>query len=104
VSTALKPLDHGVLSIPGRTGTINAELDRYKTTTARNEAAARKAASTLLAQQRIEAKRLVAAMTPERVAELAAKCKTTPADVRSIMKSNAHWQPALVIKAEGGAS
>lgn len=101
MTPAMKPLDHGELSIPGRTSTINAELDRYKANTERNEAAARKAASKLLAEQRVEAKRLVAAMTPERVAELAAKCKTTPAEVRRIMKSNAHWSPNKVIKSEG---
>jgi len=103
MSTILKPLDHGVLSIPGRTGTINAELDRYKAGVARDEATARKAASKLLAERRVEAKRIVAAMTPERIDELAAKCKTTPAEVRRIMKSNAHWAPHKVIKAESAA-
>lgn len=103
MSNTLKSLDHGVLSIPGRTSTINAELDHYKASTARDEAARRKAAAKLLAERRIEAKRIVAAMTPERIAELAAKCKTSPAEVRRIMKSNAHWTPNKVIRAESAA-
>lgn len=97
-------MDHGILNIPlAKRGDIDAQLDSYKA----EQAAAAKRDAKLTAKQtaalRVRAKAIVAAMTPERLAELAAKCNTTPADVRAVMKSNAHWKPEWVIKAEGGA-
>lgn len=100
----MSPLDHGLLNLPlAKRGDIDAQIDRYKAGAARNQAAKRKEAALRLNEQRIEAKRIVAAMTPERVAELAAKCNTTSAEVRRIMKSNAHWMPNKVILSEASS-
>lgn len=94
--------DHGVLNVPlSKRGDIDAQIDRHKATKERDEAAVRKAVSKRIAEERVQAKRIVAAMTPERIAELAAKCNTTAAEVRRAMKSNAHWIPHVVIKTEG---
>lgn len=98
-------LDHGLLNIPlAKRGDIDAQIDRYKASKAQEAAVARKAATKLLEEHRKTAKAIVAAMTPERVAELAKKCNTTPAEVRRIMKSNAHWTPNFVILTEGAAA
>jgi len=98
-------LDHGLLNVPlAKRGNIDAQIDRYKADRRREEAVARKAASQLLATQRLQAKRVLAAMTPERVAELAAKTKATPSTVRRMLKSMAYFQPAKFIKLEGGVS
>lgn len=97
-------LDHGTLNIPlAKRGDINAQLDRYKADQEAQRRALAKARTKELIALRARAKAIVAAMSKERIAELAAKCHTTPADVRKVMKSNAHWQPEWVIKAEGGA-
>lgn len=96
-------LDHGMLNVPlAKRGDIDAQLDTYKAEQAAEAKRAGKASAAQTAELRARAKAIVAAMTVERIAELAAKCKTTPAKVRSVMQSNAHWQPAMVIKAEGG--
>jgi hypothetical protein len=98
-----QPLDHGVLNLPlGKRGNIDAQIDHYKADKARTEAIARKAASKMLAEQRVEAKRILVAMTPERVAHLAAVSKVTPSEARRTLKSIAYFQPARLIKAEGG--
>ncbi|PLC06352.1 hypothetical protein CY658_04785 [Variovorax sp. RO1] len=98
--------DHGILNLPlaKRQGNIDAQIDKYKANKAREEAAARRAASKLLAAQRLEAKRILNAMTPERVAELAAKTKSTPSTVRRALKSMVYFQPAKFIKSEGQPS
>lgn len=98
-------LDHGVLNIPlSKRGNIDAQIDKYKAGVARDEAAERRASSKKLAEQRIEAKRILAAMTPERIAEIAARTKTTPSSVRQHLKSVAYFEPEKLIKAEGGAA
>ena len=98
-------LDHGILNIPlAKRGDIDSQIDKYKANKAREEKTARRAASKLLAAQRLEAKRILDAMTPERVAELAAKTKSTTSSVRRMLKSVAYFEPAKFIKAEGGAA
>lgn len=98
-------MDHGLLNVPlTRRGNIDAQIDRYKADRAHEDAVARKAASRLLAEQRIQAKRVLDAMTPERVAELAAKTKASTSTVRRMLKSMAYFQPAKLIKLEGGVS
>lgn len=98
-------LDHGILNIPlAKRGDIDAQIDKYKAEKARAEASARKAASKLLADQRIEAKALLAGMSDERIAAMAAKHRTTPSDIRRKLKSIAYFNPAQLIKAEGAHS
>jgi hypothetical protein len=97
-------MDNAIVNVPlAKRGDINAQLDAYKASQARDAKRAAKESAKTTAALRAQAKAIVAAMPDERVAELAAKCKTTPANVRKLMLSNAHWQPALVIKAEGRA-
>lgn len=96
-------LDHGTLNVPlAKRGDINAQLDEYKAGQASEAKREAKARATATKELRVRAKAIVAAMSKERFAELAAKCNTTPADVRAVMKSNAHLAPEWVIKAEGG--
>jgi hypothetical protein len=98
-------LDHGMLNVPlAKRGDIDAQIDAYKAGQASEAKTAAKARSKSTNELRARAKAIVAAMTKERLAELAAKCHTTPADVHKVMKSNAHWKPEWVIKAEGGAA
>ncbi|MET0438265.1 MAG: hypothetical protein ABW043_12315 [Devosia sp.] len=91
-------LDHGALNIPlTKRGNIDAQLDRYKATEAKNARADRREQSASTAKLRIQAKQLVADVSDERIGELATKCQVTPADIRKQIKSDAHWQPGLVI-------
>lgn len=102
MSTAL---DHGILNVPlAKRGNIDSQIDRYKADQAKTAAAARIAASKLIAEQRIEAKAILVGMSAERIELLAAKAGTTPADVRGMLKSIAYFNPAKLIKTEGGAS
>lgn len=98
-------MDHGILNIPlAKRGDINAQLDAFKAEQAKAAKRAAKAHAGTMRELRARAKAIVENMTAERVCELADKCNTTPANVRNVMRSNAFWQPALVIKAEGGAA
>lgn len=89
------PLDHGVLNIPGRTGTINRDLDRFKA----DQAAMQRVEAKTLRDLRVVAKAAVAAMTDERVAQLGAALSRTPAQIRKELQRTAHWTPALCLKA-----
>jgi hypothetical protein len=92
-------LDHGTLNIPlSKRGNINAQLDRHNAAQARDRAANRKAASMVIAEQRVTAKALVSKASDERVLQLAIRCNVTPATLRKQLKSDAHWQPELIIK------
>jgi len=98
-------LDHGMLNVPlAKRGDIDAQIDKYLAKHAAEAKAAAKAKAAETTALRARAKAIVAAMTDERIAELAAKCEATPAAIRKLMTSNAHWHPALVIKAHGGAA
>lgn len=98
-------MDHGILNIPlAKRGNIDAQLDAFKAKQATEKKAAAKAAAQTTAELRIRAKAIVAAMTAERIAELAEKTNSTPGKVRHFMQSAAHWKPEWVIKAEGGAA
>lgn len=88
-------LDHGVLNVPGRTSTINRDLDRFKA----DQAAQRRIDAKQLRDLRVIAKAAVAALTDERVAELAQRLSIKPAAVRKEMQRCAHWTPALCLKA-----
>lgn len=98
-------LDHGVLNVPlAKRGNIDSQIDRFKADQARADAMTRKAAAKLMAEQRIQAKAILAGMSDERIAAMAAKHRTTPSDIRQMLKSIAYFNPAQLIRAEGGAS
>lgn len=91
-------LDHGALNVPlSKRGNIDAQIDRYKADQARQQRADRRTRSEKLADDRINAKELLAAASDERLAELAVKCGVTSAALRKQLKSDAHWQPRTVI-------
>lgn len=95
----MQPLDHGALNIPlAKRGNIDAQLDRYKADQARAAEAARKAQAAQTAAARIEAKALLAAATPERLAYLAQRNGLTVAALKRRLKSDAHWLPETVIR------
>lgn len=48
-------------------------------------------------EQRAKAKALVASAPAERIAALAVRCSVTPATMVKRLRSDAHWQPGLVI-------
>lgn len=92
-------LDHGTLNVPlAKRGDIDAQLDRYKADQARAAKADRKAQAVLSAVARIEAKALLAAITPERLAHLADRTGQPVPAVRRHLKSEAHWNPEFVVK------
>lgn len=91
-------LDHGTLNLPlAKRGDIDAQIDRYKADQARQQRADRRARSVQHAADQTQAKELLAAVTDERMAELAAKCGVTVAKLRKQLKSDAHWNPRSVI-------
>lgn len=91
-------LDHGALNVPlAKRGNIDAQIDRFKADQARQQRADRRTRSEKLADDRIEAKDLLADASVERLTELAGKCGVTVAALRKQLKSDAHWQPRTVI-------
>ncbi|MBN9410862.1 MAG: hypothetical protein J0H69_17090 [Burkholderiales bacterium] len=91
-------MDHGLLNVPlAKRGDIDAQLDAYRAEQARVANRTRKAAAQATAELRTTAKALVKSMSDERIAELAQKLKSTPAQVRRLLMSNAHWMPQVVI-------
>ena len=94
-----RTLDHGILNVPlAKRGNIDAKIDRYKADQARAAKAADKERAAGLKVARIEAKALLAQAPADRIAALAARFGLTPAKTRSHLASEAHWQPALIIK------
>ena len=92
-------LDHGILNVPlAKRGNIDAQIDRWKADQASAAKAERKAQAVQTAAACIEAKALVAAITPERLAQLAERTGQTKAAVRKHLKSQAHWNPEFVVK------
>lgn len=93
-------LDHGILNVPlHKRGNIDAELDRYK---AQQAADAREKAQAVRAQTEINrqrAKAMVAALSDERLQEIAKPHRLTAKQARTRLMSDAHWQPALIIRA-----
>ena len=95
----MQPLDHGALNVPlAKRGNIDAQIDRYKADQARAAKAARKAQAAHTSAARIEAKALLASVTPERLSHLSARTGQTAAAVRKHLKSEAHWNPEFVIR------
>lgn len=91
-------LDHGTLNIPlSKRGNIDAQIDRHKSSMAASAKKNRKAKSEEIAAQRLTAKGLVARVSDERVMQLAVRCNVTTAAMRKQIKSDAHWQPSMII-------
>lgn len=96
-------LDHGTLNVPlAKRGDIDAQLDKHKADQAAQAKRLAKARAQETIALRKRAKAIVEAMTVERLSELANKFNTTPANVRNLMRSNAFWNPAVVIETEDG--
>jgi phytoene dehydrogenase-like protein len=92
--------DHGELNVPGRTDTINRDLDRHKAVLAADRRAKAKAAAKFLAEQRKEAAALLASLPPERFEVAAARLGITSKQARAEFKRMAFWQPASFIALE----
>ena len=87
-------LDHGYLNIPlAKRGNIDAQIDAYKAERAREEKAARRAASA----RRKEARALVRLLTDFRLAELGKPHGLTIIKTRKMMLAAADSRPAQVI-------
>ena len=94
-----RTLDHGILNVPlAKRGNIDAQIDRYKADQSRAAKAADKGRAAQIKADRISAKAMVAEATPERVAAIGRRLNMTPAAVRSLLKSEAHWRPALIFR------
>lgn len=97
----MQRLDHGVLNIPlSKRGNIDNQIDAYKSSQAKGATVARKAAAQLLVEQRMKAKAIIAGMSDERIAAMAAKHATTTSKVLQMLKSIAYFTPAQLIKTE----
>jgi hypothetical protein len=91
-------LDHGTLNLPlAKRGNIDAQIDRYQADQARQQRTDRRMRNEKHAADQKQAKELLAAVTDERMAELAAKCGVTVSKLRKQLKSDAHWNPRSVI-------
>lgn len=91
-------LDHGTLNVPlAKRGDIDAQLDRYKATKAREQAAAAKVSTATMRMRRELAKGFLATLTEERLAELAAAVHVTVSALRKSLASDAHFQPSVVL-------
>lgn len=91
-------LDHGILNIPlSKRGNIDNQIDAYKAEQAKEARVANRTRAEKLAADRIEAKALLAAAPKDRLVALAAKCNMTVTELRSQLKSDAHWAPRAVI-------
>ena len=92
-------LDHGILNVPlsKRVGDIDAQIDRYRADQARAENAAAKAEAAQTRADRVTAKDMLSRLPASRIAEIARNIGSTPAKVKSDMKSMAYYTPAKVI-------
>ena len=98
-------LDHGVLNVPlSKRGNIDRDLDRYNAAQAAQAAAERKARSVQHKAEKARALDMLAAFPQSSLAALAARIGKTPAEVRSHLRSECHWNPAFVIKVLEGAA
>jgi hypothetical protein len=94
-------MDHGVLNLQLNkrgNGSIESQIDAYKRTEASAKAKARKLIAECTKANRITAKALVASTDDARWQELAQHAGQTVAAVKKHVTSQAHWQPAFVIR------
>lgn len=94
-------MDHGILNVPLNkrgAGSIESQIDAFKRTEVSAKAKARKLIAECTKANRATAKALVADTTDARWQELAAHAGQSVAAVRKHVASQAHWQPAFVIR------
>lgn len=93
-------LYHGILNVPlSKRGNIDRQIDAYKAQQARANREAAKAQAQTMKALRAQAKAAVAALSTEVIARIAVKGGITAAQVRSNLKSDAHWNPEKVLRA-----
>jgi predicted nucleotidyltransferase len=90
-----KPLDHGELSIPNRTSTINAELDRYKAEQAKAQRKEEKGNAIQRRANKARAKELFEQMWPAMKDKMGARFGEK--ELRSTLDSMVKWEPAKFI-------
>jgi hypothetical protein len=89
--SGLKPLDHGELSIPNRTSTIDADLDRYKREKASNERKAQKMSALERREAKIKAKALFEQLWPAMKEKMGARFGEK--ELRDTLDSMVKWEP-----------
>lgn len=89
-------LDHGILNIPGRTRSINADLDRYKASQQRQARIDAKASTAATKAARAEAKALLAQHEAGMVAKHGAQFGA--AALKAKFKSMAFFEPEALVK------
>lgn len=98
-------LDHGVLNVPlSKRGNIDREIDRHKAQQAAEKKAQAKAAAAEMKALRPKARALVESADPAMLARVADKAGITVSKVVANLRSDAHWNPAQVIRVLGGAA
>ena len=98
-------LDHGILNVPlAKRGNIDAQLDAYKVQQAKDSRAKAKADAAEMKVLRARAKSLVAAADPDMLARVASNANITVRELRTRLNSDAHWNPARLIRTLGGAA
>jgi hypothetical protein len=90
-----KPLDHGELSIPNRTSTINAELDRYKAEQAKAQRKEEKGNAIERRNNKVRAKELFEQVWPAMKEKMGARFGEK--ELRSTLDSMVKWEPAKFI-------
>ena len=90
--------DHGTLNVPlSKRGNIDSQIDAWKRDEAAKASDARKSSAAETKVLRAQAKAAFAAASAARFEALATRCGVTVAAIKSKLKSDAHWDPKLVI-------
>ena len=96
-------LDHGLLNLPlSKRGDIDAEIDRHKkqqSLLAKQQAKLHHAIHQQAAADRRQANLLIAQLSDERIAELAAKLLIPKRSVRKRLRESASLQPRMTLRA-----
>jgi hypothetical protein len=92
---ATPPLDHGELNIPGRTNTIDAELDRYKATQQKAAKVLSKEKATERRANKVQAKQLLSELWPAMKEKMADRFGEK--ELRNTLDSMVKWEPARFI-------
>jgi hypothetical protein len=91
-------LDHGVLNVPlAKRGNIDAQIDAYKRNADAQGKAAAKARAVQTKADRIRAAEVLANMSDEQLARIAAKASITVTQARKQLASIAYFTPSRVI-------
>lgn len=92
--------DHGLLNLPlSKRGDIDAEIDRHKAEQSRAERRESKRRAAQLRADREIARRLVENVSESLVDGIAKRTGKSPKKVMEFLRSEAHWNPANVIRA-----